>query len=95
MLLAVAVSSQSSVASSLIRESGFLALLQQRLRLKTHTSSQAYSGKYKLNFWVYVGVTGWYGSAAKVPDFPHQNPLSGLVLAPSSSLLNVTFHGAW
>ena len=27
-----------------------------------------HQGKYKLEFWVYVGVAGWEGTAAKVPD---------------------------
>lgn len=43
-------------------------LPQQHLRLKTSTSNQPFSGKYKFSFWAYVGVTGWEGTAAKVPD---------------------------
>lgn len=42
--------------------------LQQYLRLKTQSSNQAFNGKYKFSFWAYVGVTGWEGTAAKVPD---------------------------
>lgn len=42
------------------------ALPQGALALKTHPG--AFVGKYKLNFWLYVGVTGWEGTAAQVPD---------------------------
>jgi hypothetical protein len=32
------------------------------------TSPGAFQDKYKLEFWVYVGVAGWEGTAAKVPN---------------------------
>lgn len=32
------------------------------------TNPGAFLGKYKMEFWVYVGVAGWEGTAAKVPD---------------------------
>lgn len=42
--------------------------VQQQLRLKTTSDRSPFAGKYKLQFWVYVGVTGWEGTSAKVPD---------------------------
>jgi hypothetical protein len=42
--------------------------VQQQLRLKTSNGRSPFAGKYKLQFWVYVGVTGWEGTSAKVPD---------------------------
>ena len=36
------------------------------MRFKTNPG--AFQNKYKLNFWVYVGITGWEGTSAKVPD---------------------------
>jgi hypothetical protein len=32
------------------------------------TNPGAFQDKYKLELWVYVGVAGWEGTAAKVPD---------------------------
>jgi hypothetical protein len=40
--------------------------VQGALSIKTHKG--AFSNRYKLEFWVYVGVTGWQGTAAQVPD---------------------------
>eukprot|EP00878_Enallax_costatus_P025214 GHUV01026957.1.p2 GENE.GHUV01026957.1~~GHUV01026957.1.p2 ORF type:complete len:158 (-),score=33.50 GHUV01026957.1:737-1210(-) len=40
--------------------------VQGMISLKTNKGS--FQDKYKLEFWVYVGVTGWEGTAAKVPD---------------------------
>uniref|UniRef100_A0A383VYW9 Expansin-like EG45 domain-containing protein n=1 Tax=Tetradesmus obliquus TaxID=3088 RepID=A0A383VYW9_TETOB len=39
---------------------------QGALALKTN--SGAFQNKYKLEFWVYVGVSGWEGTSATVPD---------------------------
>lgn len=40
--------------------------LQGAISFKTNPG--AFQNKYKLEFWVYVGVAGWEGTAAKVPD---------------------------
>jgi hypothetical protein len=40
--------------------------LQGAISFKTKPG--AFKNKYKLEFWVYVGVAGWEGTAARVPD---------------------------
>lgn len=43
-----------------------LPALQGAISFKT--SPGAFQDKYKLEFWVYVGVAGWEGTATKVPN---------------------------
>ncbi|KAI8471576.1 MAG: RlpA-like double-psi beta-barrel-protein domain-containing protein-containing protein [Monoraphidium minutum] len=54
--------------SGLRKGQGFCAKIYQQGGVRFKTNPGAFKGKYKLNYWMYVGVTGWEGTAAKVPD---------------------------
>eukprot|EP00775_Hariotina_reticulata_P008069 gene8070-8264_t len=59
---------KDSQYSGMRKGQAYCGSIKQKGAISFKTNPGAFQGKYKLEFWVYVGVTGWEGTAAQVPD---------------------------